>query len=96
MPPFIGWYQGPENIAQLIDTHCPGRPGDFQLVETVANGQPALGLYIRGDDDVHRPFNLQVLSLTAAGVSHTTAFFDVQLFDTFGLPKTITVARRTD
>jgi RNA polymerase sigma-70 factor (ECF subfamily) len=87
MPPFTGWYQGPETIARLIDTRCPARgPGDMRLVPTRANGQHAFGLYMR-DGDVYRPFNLPVLTLTPAGVSHVSAFFDVRLFRTFGLPE---------
>jgi RNA polymerase sigma-70 factor (ECF subfamily) len=87
MPPFTGWYQGNEDIARLIDVNCPARgPGDMKLVPTMANGQPAFGLYMR-DGDVYRPFNLPVLTLTADGVSHVSAFFDVRLFPTFGLPE---------
>ena len=87
MPPFIGWYQGNEDIARLIDVNCPARgPGDMKLVPTMANGQPAFGLYMR-DGDVYRPFNLPVLTLTADGVSHVSSFFDLRLFRTFGLPE---------
>ncbi len=51
MPPFIGWYQGAENIGRLVDTQCPAQgPGDMRLIETSANGQPAFGLYMRGED----------------------------------------------
>jgi RNA polymerase sigma-70 factor (ECF subfamily) len=89
MPPFTGWYQGPENIARLVDTRCPAEgPGDMRLVPTRANGQAAFGLYMR-DGDVYRPFNLPVLTLTASGVSHVSSFFDLRLFDTFGLPSSI-------
>ncbi|RCW45947.1 RNA polymerase ECF family sigma subunit [Halopolyspora algeriensis] len=88
MPPFTGWYRTPENIGRLIDTQCPAGPGDMRLVATEANGQPAFGVYMRGDDGVYRPFHLQVLTLTAAGVAHVAAFFDHRLFATFGLPET--------
>jgi RNA polymerase sigma-70 factor (ECF subfamily) len=92
MPPFEGWYQGPENIARLIDTRCPADgPGDMKLVPTRANGQYAFGLYMR-HGDTYRPFNLPVLTLTPDGVSHVTAFFDERLFRTFGLPESIPVS----
>ncbi|NJC65817.1 sigma-70 family RNA polymerase sigma factor [Planosporangium flavigriseum] len=95
MPPFIGWYQGAENIARLIDTQCPAEgPGDMRLVPTRANGQPAFGLYMR-DGDVYRPFNLPVLTLSASGVTHVACFFDVRLFATFGLPETLPVEPRS-
>jgi RNA polymerase sigma-70 factor (ECF subfamily) len=92
MPPFTGWYQGAENIGRLIDTQCPAEgPGDMRLVPTRANGQHAFGVYMRGDDGVHRPFQLHVLSAGAAGVSHVACFFDLRLFETFGLPETLPV-----
>lgn len=86
MPPFTGWYEGPDDISRLIDTQCPAQgPGDMRLVPTMANGQHAFGLYMR-DGDVYRPFNLPVLTLTPDGVSHVASFFDLRLFETFGLP----------
>ena len=47
MPPFVGWYQGAENIGNLIDTQCPGGVNDMKMVATSANGQPAYGLYMK-------------------------------------------------
>jgi RNA polymerase sigma-70 factor (ECF subfamily) len=89
MPPYIGWYQGPETIARLIDTHCPGQPGGMRMVPTEANGQPAFALYLREDDGDWHAFQLQVVTLTEAGISHMTVFFDLSLFTTFGLPLTL-------
>lgn len=91
MPPFPGWYQGPADIGRLIDTQCPAkRPGDMKLVPTTANGQPAFGVYIRDEDGVHRPFQLQVLSIGEGGtVTHVGVFFELGLFETFGLPETV-------
>lgn len=87
MPPFTAWYQGPETIGQLVAEQCPADgPGDQAMLPTFANGQPAFGLYMRGDDGVHRAFQLQVLDVTPAGVRHVAAFFDTSLFETFGLP----------
>ncbi len=86
MPPFTAWYQGAETIARLVAWNCPAEgPGDQIMVPTSANGQPAFGLYMRGDDGVHRAFHLQVLDVTPAGVRHVVAFFDTSLFEKFGL-----------
>lgn len=90
MPPFLNWTTGPANIVALMEAYCPAKAaGDQRLVPTTANGQPAFGLYMRGEDGVHRPFQLQVLSMTAQGVDHTTVFFDLSLFPKFGLPETV-------
>jgi len=91
MPPFTGWYEGPEHIGRLVDTHCPAGPGELRLLPTEANGQPAFAMYIRGDDGGWHAFQLHVLTLTAAGISHVIAFFDLSLFTTFGLPMTLPV-----
>ena len=89
MPPFTGWYQGPEDIGRLIDTQCPGDPGGMKMVPTEANGQPAFALYMRGEGGAWSAFQLQVVTLTEAGISHMTVFFDLSLFTTFGLPMTL-------
>jgi len=91
MPPFTGWYQGTADIGRLIDTQCPGDPGGMKMVPTKANGQPAFALYMRHADGIWRAFQLQVVTLTAAGISHMTVFFDLSLFPTFGLPMTLPV-----
>ncbi len=87
MPPFTGWYQGNVEIGRLIAGNCPASgPGDMRLLTTSANGQPAFAVYMRGEDGVHRAFQLQQLTLGAGGVERVTAFFDVDLFRFFGLP----------
>lgn len=89
MPPAVGWYQGAEDVGRLIAGQCPGRAGDMRMVATEANGQPAFGLYMRGEGGAFWPFHLQVLTLSPAGVSHVVAFFDTTLFATFGLPSSL-------
>ncbi|WP_084959406.1 sigma-70 family RNA polymerase sigma factor [Thermoactinospora rubra] len=83
MPPFLGWYQGPENIGRLIANWCPAkRPGDLKLVPVSANGQAAFGMYFRGE-----AFAIPVLTLSGGKVSHVSQFFDLSLFEVFGLPR---------
>ncbi len=87
MPPFTGWYRGGPSIAALIKEQCPAeKAGDMRLIETSANGQPAVGLYMREGDGVHRPFQMHVLDVTQDGVAHVVCFFDLSLFEKFGLP----------
>ncbi|MFI6681758.1 hypothetical protein [Kribbella sp. NPDC050470] len=92
MPPFTSWFRGARNIGRLISTHCPAKgPGDQLLVPLKANGQPAFAVYMRDPtDNVHRAFQLQVLTLTATGIIHAIAFFDLTLFETFNLPDLLT------
>jgi RNA polymerase sigma-70 factor (ECF subfamily) len=93
MPPFTGWYQTPEHIVRLTKTHCPASgPGDMVLLPAAANGQPAFGLYMRGDDGVHRAFQLHVVHLRGPVIDHVVAFFDTSLFGKFGLPDVLPAA----
>jgi len=91
MPPFTGWYSGAEAIGTLIRSQCPAQaPDDMRLVAVRANGQPACAMWMKGPDGVHRAFQIQVLDVVETpeglAVAHVSAFFDVALFDAFGLP----------
>jgi RNA polymerase sigma-70 factor (ECF subfamily) len=88
MPPFDGWYQGPEQIVTLTRVHCPAEgPGDMRFIRTTANGQPAAALYmLNRETGKHEAFQLHVLDIKGDGVSHVVAFLDTALFDKFGLP----------
>jgi RNA polymerase sigma-70 factor (ECF subfamily) len=59
------------------------------MLPTMANGQPAFGLYMRGPGGDFHPFHLQVLTIGADGVEHVGAFFEPRLFETFGLPASL-------
>jgi RNA polymerase sigma-70 factor (ECF subfamily) len=87
MPPFDGWYQGPQNIVTLSKTHCPAEgPGDMRLIRTTANGQPAGAMYmLNRETGVHEPFQMHVLAVSPGGVSHVVAFH-MSSFEKFGLP----------
>jgi RNA polymerase sigma-70 factor (ECF subfamily) len=86
MPPYTAWYVGAENIGRLIDTQCPGGVNDMPMAISWANGQPALGLYMRTPSGHFEPFHLQVLELAGTRVRHVSAFFDTSLFRSMGLP----------
>lgn len=89
MPPYVGWYQGPRAIVDLIHRQCPAEsPGDMRVLPLVANGQPAAAMYMRAGT-VHVPFQLHVLDMTADGVSRVVAFLDDSLFAKFKLPETL-------
>jgi RNA polymerase sigma-70 factor, ECF subfamily len=89
MPPFTGWYRGPQTIAELIHRNCPAeRAGDMRLLPLTANGQPAAAMYMHNSESgVHEPFQLHVLDTTGGIVSHVVAFLDTSVFPKFGLPE---------
>jgi RNA polymerase sigma-70 factor, ECF subfamily len=97
MPPFDGWYQGPEAIVDLARHQCPAEAaGDMRFITTTANGQPAAALYMRDfdgegqpDGTTHVAFQLHVLEITPKGICHVVAFKETGLFAKFGLPERI-------
>jgi RNA polymerase sigma-70 factor (ECF subfamily) len=92
MPPFDGWYQGPENIVTLSKTHCPAEgAGDMRFLRTTANGQPTAALYmLNRETGEHEEFQLHVLEIRPGGVGHVVAFHAGSgLFEKFGLPATL-------
>jgi RNA polymerase sigma-70 factor (ECF subfamily) len=90
MPPFDGWYQGPENIVLLSKTHCPAEgPGDMRFLATTANDQPAAALYmLNRETGVHEPFQLHVMAVSPQGISHVVAFH-MTSFEKWGLPASL-------
>jgi RNA polymerase sigma-70 factor (ECF subfamily) len=88
MPPFDGWYQGPDAIVTLTREKCPAQgPGDMRFIRTTANGQPAAALYmLNRETGKHEAFQLHVLDVRPDAISHVVAFLDTALFEKFGLP----------
>jgi RNA polymerase sigma-70 factor (ECF subfamily) len=95
MPPFAAWFRGAGAIGRLIRAACPAeRAGDQVMVPLRANGQHGFALYMRDPaTNAHRAFQIQVLTLSAAGVAHSVVFFDLTLFDLFGLPQLLSDLR---
>jgi RNA polymerase sigma-70 factor (ECF subfamily) len=92
MPPWPTWFTGREQIRLVLQSHALLRPGDFTVIPTAANGQPALAIYRRGQDGMRQACAIQVLTLTASRVARIVAFRDPGLFATFGLPAVLPAA----
>jgi RNA polymerase sigma-70 factor (ECF subfamily) len=56
------------------------------MLATSANGQPALAVYLVGDDGRQHAHAVHVLTVTAAGIAGVVAFLEPSLFAYFGLP----------
>ena len=87
MPPLPTWFTGREQIGRFLQSHILRQPGEFIMIPTAANGQPALAEYRRDQDGVHRAHAVQVLTLTGSRVARVVVFLDPGLFATFGLPQ---------
>ena len=87
MPPEVSWFTGRELIGRFLQARVLTEPGRFQMTPVAANGQPALGVYLRDDDGVFRAHSICVLTIAASQVARVTSFNDPGLFPTFGLPQ---------
>ena len=99
MPPLPGWFRGRAAVARFLGTRvmrvpCPAPggpprpPGEFRMVRTAANGQPALAAYLRDQAGVYRAHAIQVLTPSGSGLARIVSFNDPRLFEVFGLPET--------
>lgn len=87
MPPFDQYYLGRDDIAALIGSQCPANaPRDLRMLPTVANGQPAAGMYLRGEDGAYRAFQLCVVDLREGQITGVVGFFSDVAFAQAGLP----------
>ena len=86
MPPQPGWFRGRDAVVRFLGAQVLGRPGDWRMVPTAANGQPAFAAYLRDDDGGYRAHGICVLTLTGTGLSRIVSFNDPGLFPVFGFP----------
>ncbi|MFJ3338919.1 RNA polymerase subunit sigma-70 [Streptomyces sp. NPDC086766] len=84
--PFRDWQAGRAMCIHMLDAYVLGTPGDWRMIATAANGQPAAVVYHREADGALRADGVVVLAPTAAGVSHVIKFHDPALAATFGFP----------
>jgi RNA polymerase sigma-70 factor (TIGR02960 family) len=84
--PFRDWQAGRATCIHILDAYVLGTPGEWRMVATTANGQPAAVVYHRDTAGVLRADGVVVLTPTAAGVSGVIKFHDPGLVATFGFP----------
>jgi RNA polymerase sigma-70 factor (TIGR02960 family) len=92
MPPHPFWFAGREHILQSLVVGLR-EPGEWRLLATGANRQPAAASYLRPTGDTEfRAFKLDVMRFEGGLVAEITTF-DATLFPAFGLPSTLTRVR---
>jgi RNA polymerase sigma-70 factor, ECF subfamily len=79
------WYAGRAGCMPVLRA-AVGGPGDWRMLPTGANGQPAAAAYLRGDDGAYHAFGIAVLTPTATGVARIVVFGDPGLLPKFGFP----------
>ena len=84
--PFRDWQAGRAMCIHLLTAYVMGAPGDWRMIATAANGQPAAVVYHRDTSGALRADGVVVLSPTAGGVSRVVKFHDPWLVAAFGCP----------
>ncbi len=87
MVPSRTWFAGRETCTRFLG-QVLAAPGDWRMTPTVANGQPAVVAYFRGEDGRHHAFGVAVLTVAAAGITRISVFGDPRLAAAFGLAET--------
>lgn len=82
------WFSGKVTCLRYL-AHVVGSPGDWLMISTVANGQPAAAAYYRDADGTHHALGIAVLTATSTGIARITVFpGGPALAARFGLPPT--------
>jgi RNA polymerase sigma-70 factor (ECF subfamily) len=90
--PFRDWQAGRANCIDMLGAYVLGAPGDWRMLATTANGQPAAVVYNRDADGALRANGIVVLAATVTGVSRVTAFHaDPSLVALFGFPEVLSL-----
>jgi RNA polymerase sigma-70 factor (ECF subfamily) len=82
--PFRDWQAGRIHCIHLLDRYVMGAPGDWKMIATTANGQPAAAVYHRDENTTMRAHGIVVLAPTTTGVSRVIEFHSPALLGTFG------------
>jgi RNA polymerase sigma-70 factor (TIGR02960 family) len=89
MPPEGYLFDGRAAVAPLIERAHSGVDGEWRLVPTAANRQPAAASYLRAPgDDTFRAFKLDVLRIVDGKIAEVTTFGSSR-FAAFELPPTL-------
>jgi RNA polymerase sigma-70 factor, ECF subfamily len=82
--PLRTWFAGRDTCVPFLRDHLLGSPGDWRMLATSGNGQPAAAAYARDQHGNYQPYGICVLTVTGAGIRRISSFGDPQLVTVFG------------
>jgi RNA polymerase sigma-70 factor (ECF subfamily) len=86
--PLRTWFAGRTTCVPFLRDHLLGSPGDWRMLPTGANGQPAAAAYTRDQHGNYRPYGICVLTVTVTGIRRISSFGDPGLVTVFGFRRT--------
>jgi RNA polymerase sigma-70 factor, ECF subfamily len=91
--PMRTWFAGRKTCVLFLRDHLLGSPGDWRMLATTANGQPAAAAYTRDQHGNYQPYGICVLTVTSAGIRRISSFGDPRLVTVFGFRPDMTQAK---
>jgi RNA polymerase sigma-70 factor, ECF subfamily len=89
------WFSGRTTCLRYLG-HVIGSPGDWLMIPTLANGQPAAATYHHDGGGTYHGFGIAILTATTAGIAGITVFGGgPDLMAKFALPETLPGPRTT-
>jgi len=85
MPPLPTWFAGRDDVLGFLRLRS-SYAGQWRMVVTTANGQPAALSYMRNADGVLTAHGIHVLTVTTTGVARVIAFRKAGLVEAWGFP----------
>jgi RNA polymerase sigma-70 factor (ECF subfamily) len=82
--PLRTWFAGRGVCVPFLHRHLLGSPGDWRMLATSANGQPAAAVYTRDEHGTYQAYGICVLTVTEAGIRRISSFGDPRLVAAFG------------
>jgi RNA polymerase sigma-70 factor (ECF subfamily) len=89
--PLRTWFAGRKTCVPFLRSRLLGSPGDWRMLATSANGQPAAAAWTRDRHGNYQPYGICVLTVTSAGIRRISSFGDPGLVTVFehAVPGTI-------
>ena len=82
--PMRTWFAGRETCVPFLRDRLLGSPGDWRMLATSANGQPAAAVFTRDHNGNYQPYGICVLTVISAGIRRISSFGDPGLVTVFG------------
>jgi RNA polymerase sigma-70 factor (ECF subfamily) len=92
--PMRTWFAGRKTCVPFLRNHVMGSPGDWRMLATSANGQPAAAAFTRDQDGNYQPYGICVLTVSGAGIRRISSFGDPTLVTVFGFPPDMSQAEQ--
>jgi RNA polymerase sigma-70 factor (ECF subfamily) len=82
-PPLRTWFTGRKTCVPFLRNYVLGSPGDWRMLATSANGQPAAVAYTRDQHGNYQAYGICVLTVTGQGIRQIRSFADPSLVTLF-------------